>query len=49
MVFKQFHNRNVEIITGIVLCIAIGLLFYAVEKPLTMWIIIENKSWRENK
>lgn len=44
MVFKQFHNRNVEIIAGIVLCIAIGLLFYAVEKPLTMWIISKTKA-----
>ncbi len=44
MILKQFHNRNVEIIAGIVLCIAIGLLFYAVEKPLTMWIISKTKA-----
>ena len=44
MILKQFHNRNVEIIAGIVLCIAIGLLFSAVEKPLTRWIISKTKA-----
>ena len=44
MIFKRFYNRKIEIIAGIVLCIAIGLLFYAVEKPLTMWIISKTKA-----
>lgn len=39
MMFKQFQNRKVKIIMGIVLCISVGLLFYAVERPLTKWII----------